>query len=277
MSGLDSIAVRARRGECFKDVLIIDAHAHLGASYMFPIANADGAGMLQSLDCLGVAVTCFSGIEAAVGVDFRAGNDAVAATVREFPGRFLGYCVVYPHRPEGVAPEVERCAALGLRALKIHSVHGMPYNASEYLPAYEFANAHGFPVLAHTWGNRELGPIRELAQQYRNITWLAAHAGSQDWNSYVRIARDLPNVYLELCSSICGRGWVERFVSEVGAAKILYGSDVPFISCTRQLGRVALADISEDDKRMILGLNAARIFKLPERLPAVGERTVHAH
>lgn len=263
MTRLDSIAARARNGERLDDVLIVDAHAHLGDSYMFAIANHDGAGMLQSLDALGVATTCLSAIEAAVGVDFRRGNDAVAACVKQFPGRFFGYAVVYPHHPDGAGPEVERCEALGFRGLKIHSVHGKPYNAPEYLPAFAYADARGWPVLAHTWGNRELGQIRELAQQFKKITWLAAHAGSADWGTYVKIANEFPNVCLELCSSMCGRGWVERFVREVGADKILYGSDVPFISATRQFGRVALADIPEHDKRKILGLNAARIFGLP--------------
>lgn len=262
MKALDSIAARARNGERMPDVRIFDAHAHLGACYMFANANHDGAGILASMDALGVETACISAIEAAVGVDFRRGNDAVAACVRQFPGRYFGYAVVYPHHPDGCAREVERCEALGFRGLKIHSVHGKPYTAAEYLPAFAYADARGWPVLAHTWGNRELGQLRELAQQFRRITWLAAHAGSQDWQAYVKIARDLPNVRLELCCSQSGRGWVERFVRDVGSDRILFGSDVPFISATRQFGRVALADIPEFDKRRILGLNAASIFGL---------------
>ena len=42
----------------------------------------------------------------------------------------------------------------------------------------------------------------------------------------------------------------------------LYGSDVNFISAAQQIGRVALADIPEEDKRKILGENARGIFKL---------------
>ena len=49
-------------------------------------------------------------------------------------------------------------------------------------------------------------------------------------------------------------------VAAIGAERVLYGSDVPFLSPVPQVGKVVYADIGETEKRMILGLNAARLF-----------------
>ncbi len=49
-------------------------------------------------------------------------------------------------------------------------------------------------------------------------------------------------------------------VHEAGADRVLFGTDLPFLDPRPQLGRVAFAKISDDEKRLILGLNASRIF-----------------
>ena len=49
----------------------------------------------------------------------------------------------------------------------------------------------------------------------------------------------------------------------VGADRILFGTDLPFLDPRPQLGRVAFAKISDDEKRLVLGLNAARVLGIP--------------
>jgi predicted TIM-barrel fold metal-dependent hydrolase len=78
----------------------------------------------------------------------------------------------------------------------------------------------------------------------------------------VTIGRDFENVYLDLCASAAGYGVVERFVADVGAHKVLFGSDAGFLSAAQQIGRVALARITEEEKRAVLGLNAQRVLGL---------------
>jgi predicted TIM-barrel fold metal-dependent hydrolase len=80
--------------------------------------------------------------------------------------------------------------------------------------------------------------------------------------TYVKLGKKRPNIYLDQATSQAGYGWIERFVREVGAEKILFGSDMPFISAPQQIGKVLYARISDADKRKILGENAKRIFRL---------------
>ena len=48
----------------------------------------------------------------------------------------------------------------------------------------------------------------------------------------------------------CGEGGAPR---AVGTRKLVYGSDIPVVCATYQIGRVLLAPIPEEDQRRILG------------------------
>jgi predicted TIM-barrel fold metal-dependent hydrolase len=50
------------------------------------------------------------------------------------------------------------------------------------------------------------------------------------------------------------------FTAAVGAERIIWGSDITFLNQAHQLGRVIGADLSEEEKRLILGGNARRIL-----------------
>ena len=51
-------------------------------------------------------------------------------------------------------------------------------------------------------------------------------------------------------------------VEKLGADRILFGTDFVWIGAPFQLGAIAYADISDEDKRKIFGLNALRLFGL---------------
>ena len=55
---------------------------------------------------------------------------------------------------------------------------------------------------------------------------------------------------------------IEQFVREVGADRILFGSDMPFVNANAQIGKILYAKIPDEDKRKILGLNMAELIKL---------------
>ena len=260
---MKSILERARRGENLRDLRIVDAHAHLGNLNWFPL-GADGSaeGVLKVMDRIGIETLAVTSTHATIGSEFRFGNDEVASAVKRYPKRFFGYTVLYAHRPEGVLPEILRCAKLGHRGLKIHSYQQIPYDAPAFRPAYEYANERNMPILAHTWGKPEIGWIRTLAEKYPNIRWLMGHAGVVDFDDYIRIANDFEHVYLETAFSFSHHRVFERFVAAVGADKVLWGSDQCFLSGSHQVGRALFAEISDEDKRKVLGGNARRVLGL---------------
>jgi predicted TIM-barrel fold metal-dependent hydrolase len=71
-----------------------------------------------------------------------------------------------------------------------------------------------------------------------------------------------PNVYGDLALSRPIEGNVEWFVKEMGADRVLFGTDMPFYDPSHVIARVALADITEEEKKDIFYRNTAKLMKL---------------
>ncbi len=65
------------------------------------------------------------------------------------------------------------------------------------------------------------------------------------------------NIYQSITSNL-----IEWAVSEIGAEYILYGTDSPLHFAPMQRARVDKANISDQDKHLILDDNAAQLFGL---------------
>lgn len=267
----EPILERARQGLPFDNELVIDAHAHLSSYGRFYIPRTDVASIVEVMDRCGVRAAAVSDILSLVG-DYREGNRAVAEAADAFPGRFIGYASANPNYPlDEVEADLESWLSshTWMRGVKLHpTLHLYPVTGPRYRVAYEVAARHRVPLLSHTWGDGEEAQrcdpamFAGLAEAYPSVPFILGHTGGvlPGYRSAVEVARRYPNIYLELCGSFQTMGLVEYLVDEVGADKILFGSDVLFLALTAELGRVVYAKISTEDKRKILGLNAARLF-----------------
>ncbi|HOQ29210.1 MAG TPA: amidohydrolase family protein, partial [Armatimonadota bacterium] len=141
------------------------------------------------------------------------------------------------------------------------------YTDPVYAGALSVANERRMPVLLHAWGAAsDFAAIRELAAKYPEASFLFAHSGTGGAEAEcIRLAREVPNAYLDLAYSQGPRGLVERLVAGAGAEKVLFGSDCYFFSMTQQIGKVLGADLSDGEKRKILSENALRILERVQR------------
>ena len=262
MSPARPLAELARLGQRLDGVFVFDVHQHLGAWHPFHIPAPGVDDALAAMDRIGIDLAASSGLPAVLGPDTRAGNDLVIDAVRRHPTRFVGYIAVNPNDPGDVAAEVERCAAAGLRAVKVHSFHGKSYDCARYREVYAIADARGWPVLAHTWGGEELADIDKLAGEYPNVKWILAHAGTSNREGYINLARRRDHVWLDTCGSACAWDLVESLVRGAGPDKVLFGTDMTFLAGSQQVGKILLARISDADKERILGTTARTVFAL---------------
>ena len=88
---------------------------------------------------------------------------------------------------------------------------------------------------------------------------ICGHTGGQ-WELGIRAVRSLPNVAIGLAGSDPTAGFVEMAVRELGARRVVYGSDVPGRSFASQLAKVTGAEISDEERRLILGENLKRLL-----------------
>jgi predicted TIM-barrel fold metal-dependent hydrolase len=88
---------------------------------------------------------------------------------------------------------------------------------------------------------------------------VCVHTGG-DWERGIRIIRDAKNVSAEIAGSNPTAGFVEMAVRELGAERVIYGSDVGGRSFASQLGKVLGAKIPQSAKELILGGNLRRLL-----------------
>ena len=63
----------------------------------------------------------------------------------------------------------------------------------------------------------------------------------------IELASRNPNVHLEICGSHGHGLLIARMIGELGAHRVIYGSDFPFIDMRTSLGRLVFAGLSDAD------------------------------
>jgi predicted TIM-barrel fold metal-dependent hydrolase len=250
---------------------IWDNHTHLIDS-MGDTPEARLGEMLKYADRMGISRIClFAGIWEGTYYlspeQLRAANDMILRAVKRYPDRAFGYVYLNPKHTQASLDEMNRCIRDG-------PMVGVKLLAAEHCnkptldPIVERAAELKAPVLQHTWlkitGNLpdESTPMElaELAARHPKATLICGHCGG-DWEQGLRAIRPHPHVYGDLCGGDPTAGYTEMAVRELGAERVLYGSDVGGRSFASQLGKVLGADIPDSAKRLILGQNLKRILK----------------
>jgi uncharacterized protein len=244
---------------------VIDAHSHGGPYFNFWAPASDGASMVQQMDRTGVqAMLCAPHI--AIGPDPRHGNDLVLEWSRRFPGRILAYAVPYPHEPETAEGELNRAFDAGAVAIKLHPpVHRYSIYDPGYSVAWKVASERHSFILTHTWhGDPYCAPkvFEGMAKAYPDVPIIFGHAGGvpAGFPLAIALAQQYPNIYLDTCGSYIDGKLVTRMVRAVGAERVVFGTDLPFIDSRYCLGKTALADLPIDELRQVMGLNIKRLL-----------------
>ena len=241
---------------------VIDFHGHPGR---WGSLDNRAETVLRAMDAVGIDRACVFDIHHSDG---RTANDRTAAMVSEAPDRLSGFAYVSPLMPERMVPELERAIdQQGMLAIKLYpSFANINLNEPAWFPIYEFANDRGLAIITHTGIEPTTSPrfLAEVAPRFPKAIFVAGHSGNVApiRREAIDAARGNENVYLETCSTFRTPGVIEQLVAEAGAERILFGSDAPLMDPRSQLGKIITADIDEDTKRMILGMNAQRILGL---------------
>lgn len=198
---------------------------------------------------------------------FRRDNDVLLRALDHARGRALGFVYLNPKFTDESLKELDRCVRdgpmVGVKlwvALRCHD--------KRLDPIVERATELKAVVFQHTWlkttGNlpEESTPddIAQLAARHPNATLIAGHLGGK-WERGIRAIRATHNVYAGISGSDPTAGMVEMAVRELGAERVIYGSDFGGRSLASQLAKVYGADISKEAKRLILGGNIRRLLR----------------
>ena len=250
--------------------MLIDAHVHVGRFETINL-SCDFADALRLADKMKLDRIFCTHVKS-LYYDFREGDTAVYEAMKKYPDRIWGYVsVTSPRHGQEILDHVRTCLFdRGFHGIKIYAhprgVGGYePFLsvADKYMyPIFEMAEQWKTPVLAHSASHE----VDAVCRDFPNLRLMMAHMGATpisggDWHTAIKVAERHPNLILDTTGSGMDFGMVEEAVRILGPTRIIWGSDIPMIDPWLNLEKIRGAEISETDKRLILGGNIARLVR----------------
>lgn len=265
-------AATAWGGDELRQLGIWDAHVHVGTPGATPAQRMEA--LVKIADRMGVARMCIFMSPPwqyePTPDQVRKSNDDVLAVLKEWRSRAFGFVYLNPVHTRAALDELERCVADGpMVGIKLWvAAH---CNRPELDPIVQRARELAAPILQHTWikqrGKANLPhestpmELAELSARHPGAPFICGHAGGGDWSLGLRAIRARSEIYADLSGGDPVYGEVEMAVRELGARRVLYGSDVHGRSFASQLGRVLGANITTAEKRLILRDNLRDLLR----------------
>jgi len=242
--------------------VIIDCHCHSGPGDGFTgpwDTRAPLAGYLHRAEAAGIRRTV---VFAAFHSDYAAANEQVARIVAARPDRFWGFVFVHAERDRERLIELVRRFVCdhGFLGIKVHR-----HDARITRAVCEAARRFRVPVLYDVMG--EVASVHLLACEYPDVRFIIPHLGSfaDDWAAqmaFVDILARYPNVYTDT-SGVRRFDVLERAVRTAGAAKILFGSDGPWLHPGLELAKVKALGLAEAEEARVLAGNFLTLVRRP--------------
>ena len=110
--------------------------------------------------------------------------------------------------------------------------------------------------------------MEKLLSAFPDILFVAAHPGDRDRVAeHIALMKKHGNLYLDLSGTGLFRlGLLKHLVCQVGAERILFGTDYPICNPRMYVQAVYGEEISDDDREKIFSQNGLRILKMTESL-----------
>lgn len=240
----------------------VDVHVHCGPYNVTLIRNTDFRELTENImPPANIQIACISHTES-VFHEMTSGNAKLAAELQHYP-QLRGYIYVDPHRVDQSLAEIEKYAGnSGFVGIKSRSdYHGVPFNGPEYRQILAAAERHGLAMLHHTFSAETAGQMAAVMGDF-DMNFIIAHSGGGAWKAVTSMLADIPNAYMDLCSSIIDRGKAKAVAAAVGVDRMVFGSDMNLISPFWTIGMFEDGGFTEDELRRMYWDNPRRVLRL---------------
>lgn len=170
----------------------------------------------------------------------------------------------------------EKVRDYGARGLKLQYAGQRMFPQDRRLwPAYEVAQELDTAILCHSGVSEgdstqfaEPKYFVEVLHHFPRLRLVLAHIGADLYGQARALARAYPQVSFDCSDILCPDifpltdGDLVSLFRDVGTDRVVLGTDFPFYDRRPLLKRLMGLDLSEQEKRRILGENALRIYRL---------------
>ncbi len=270
----------------------IDVHGHFG-QYVRPemhellqrFMSGDASTVVARAKAAHIRYTVASPLRALLPrgqANAVAGNEEARVAVRQTEG-LLQWVVLDPRQPASFEQVREMLQDRKCVGIKIHPEEHC-YPIAEYGRAiFELAAELKTVILTHSGEQNSLpADFVPFANEFPEATLILAHLGCgfigqvhfPDLQVRAIQASRHGNIYTDTSSAqSLMPGLIEWAVSEVGAERLLFGTDTPLYFAASQRARIDNADLRDEQKRMILWDNAQQILRIPSDM-TVNEKCI---
>ncbi len=258
-----------------RKIQAIDVHAHYGPFVRLELplnsrlVSQGPAKVVELARLAGTELTIASSSLALTPrgqADAAAGNDDAMREVTRTQGLAF-WVVVHPLQPRTYDQARDMLQHPKCMGIKLHPEEHC-YPITEHgRKLLGFAAEQQAVVLTHT-GESLSRPadFAVLADDFPELPLILAHLGNSQvgelfWQVEALQRSKSRGLYIDTSSmNSMINGLIEWGVSQVGAERLLYGTDSPLYFAPCQRVRIDLADITDQEKRLILRENALRLF-----------------
>ena len=259
--------------EFLKDTDVVDSHLHLGRVAYLNMSNKNDDNIIALLKRSGVKKAIVS--HHGSFTTRKYGTKELFGLLDKYKGFLYGLLVFNPNHMEGSLGLINSSySRKDIVGAKIHPTWHLCYPTdSRYEKFWDLAEEKKIPVLTHSWNPEVPNKAQKFSdpflfeniiKKHPGLRLILAHAGGRGSYFYkvLGLLEKYPNLYVDFAADTFEPGLIEAYVERVGSGRILFGADMPWVDIRYHLVNILSADISEEDKKNILGLNSMKLFKI---------------
>jgi len=239
--------------------------------------------LVDVADRMGVERMCihmafpFPALATATPDQFRQDNAEIRAILKDWGSRAFGFAYLNPRYLKESLEELERCVADGpMVGIKLWI--NWRCTRPELDPIIERCAQLKAVIFHHIWvktgGNdgEESTPADfvALSRRHPGVPMICGHTGG-NWELGIRTIRSQREITAGVAGSEPVAGFLEMAVRELGPHRIVFGSDVEGRSLASQIAKVTGADITPEQKRLVLKDNLRNLL-----LPILRQKGINA-
>jgi len=238
---------------------VIDFHCHAGMGDRLTDpadTRADLGPYLRRARAAGIDKTV---VFPTLNDDYGPAMARVHRLVERFPSRLIGFAMVSAKRDRGRIDRMLDVAVgrYGFCGVKVHGHQGMLTRE-----VCDGARRLKLPILVDVFDKP--WQMELCASEYPDISFVVAHLGSyrDDWRiqqAVIDLMVRYPNIHADT-SGVRRFSMIEQAIKRVGAKRILFGSDGPWLHPGLELHKIRLLGLSPAEERLVTGGNALRLI-----------------
>lgn len=248
--------------------MTIDAHNHLGPDIPGLGHCRPPEALLTTMDQAGISQALVQQHVRHAGYlsDLEQGLAYIADAVQRFPTRLFGCVLVHPFAGASLAMARSALEDGGFRAVKIWPGADYQPTPDRLLPVMQLCQEFSVPLRVHgDIDDPRSSPLAlvALANAFPDVPIILAHMPGEytlDGLATVAAGRQAPNLFFD--TSTCPSSQIGRAIAELGADRILWGSDSPWWDIEIELLKIRLLQLGGEDYALVTGGNARRLFGL---------------